>query len=345
MVDGDPTVVARQLLMGFRGTHLLSVMAELGIADQLVAGPRRSVDLAAALGTHPDALHRVLRALAQLGVLDQSGDGRFALTPVGDCLRSDRVDSLRPVARFWGHEMLQRAWGNLHYSVMTGEPAFDHVFGTPAFAYLDDHPEAADVYHRGMAQLRGDATAATATAYDFARFGTIVDVGGGNGSLLVEILQTFPGLRGVVFDPEHARPDAEATIQAAGLSDRVQFEAGDFFSAVPAGGDCYLLRQVIHDWDDARAEAILRSCRKAIPAHGRLLLVELLLPPEGDPGMEPVMVDVTMLVRVGGRERTEAEYRALLERAGFHLDRIIPTPIRFTILDCMPVAASTTTGH
>jgi ubiquinone/menaquinone biosynthesis C-methylase UbiE len=238
--------------------------------------------------------------------------------------------------------MFQRSWGNLLHSVITGEPAFDHEFGVPAFAYLEDHPAAADVYHHGMAQNRGEATAATATAYDFATFDTIVDVGGGNGSLLLEILKTFPGPRGVVFDLEHARPDAGAAIEAAGLSGRVHFEAGDFFSAVPAGGDCYLLRQVIHDWDDARAETILRRCRQVIPPHGRLLLVELLLPAEGDPGVEAVMLDITMLVRVGGRERTEAEYRALLDRARFRLDRVIPTPVRFSILDCVPLQAPAT---
>jgi hypothetical protein len=336
MADADPAVVARQLMMGFRGTHLLAVMAELGVADLLGEGPRASADLAADLGAHPDALHRILRALAQLGVLDQEANGRFALTPVGECLRSDRPDSLRPAVRFWGHEMFQRAWGNLLHTVMTGETAFDRVFGLPAFDYLETHPEAADIYHRGMAQIRGAATPAIAAAYDFESFGTIVDVGGGNGSLLAAILDAYPGPRGIIADLPHARPAAEEAIHAAGLGERARFEAVDFFAAVPPGGDCYLLRQVIHDWDDGRAEAILRNCRPAVPPHGRLLLIELLLPPESQLGLEEVMVDVTMLVRVGVRERTEAEYRTLLDRAGFRLDRVIPTSARHTILECLP---------
>jgi SAM-dependent methyltransferase len=336
MTDGSVAATARQMLFGFRTTHLLHVMAELGIADLLIGDARASADLAAELGAHPDALHRVLRALAQIGVLDQHPDGMFALTPIGDCFRSDRRDSLRPVARFWGSEMFQRSWGNMVHSVMTGETAFEHVFGVPVFEYLKAHPADAEIYHNGMAQNRSDATAATATSYDFAQFDTIIDVGGGTGSLLLEILQTYPQPRGVVFDLEHARLEAEAAIEASGLSDRVVFEAGDFFSAVPGGGDCYLMRQVVHDWDDAPAEAILRRCREVIPPDGRLILVEFLLPADGTPGMEAVMIDVTMLVRVGGRERTEAEYRTLLDRAGFHIARIISTPIRYVILECVP---------
>lgn len=337
MADVAPAAVARQLLMGFRGTDLLYVMAELEIADQLANGPLDSAELAARLDAHPDALHRVLRALAQLGVLDHQPDGRFALTPVGDCLRSDRADSLRPMARFWGHETIQRPWGNLLHSVRTGESAFLHIFGVPVFDYLETDPDLAAIYHDGMARMRAAATAAIPAAYDFAPFGTIVDVGGGNGSLLVEILHAFPQPRGIVFDLPHAREEAQAALQDAGLAERVRFDAGDFFAAVTTGGDCYLLRQVIHDWDDARADAILRTCRRAISPSGRLLLIELLLPDQGDPGLDAVMADVTMLVRVGGRERTAAEFGALLDGAGFRLDRVIRTSGPHTILECFPM--------
>ncbi len=335
MADDAPAAIARQMVMGFRGTHLLYVMAELGVSDLLVSGPRDSADLAAELGADTDALHRVLRGLAQFGVLDQGNNGRFGLTPVGDCLRSDRPDSLRPTARLWGHEMIQRAWGNLLHTVRTGETAFDHVYGMSAFAYLDANPDAASVYNEFMAN-RPTAAPAVAAAYDFASFSTIVDVGGGNGSLLAEILGAYPGPNGVIFDLPHSRPDAEETIRTADMSDRVQFDGGDFFERVTAGGDCYLLRSIIHDWDDARSETILSTCHRAIMPHGRLLLIELLLPAAGDPGMEPVMIDITMLARIGGRERTESEYRALLDRSGFRLDRVIPTQ-RNAILECIPV--------
>jgi hypothetical protein len=341
MADADPRIAARQLVMGFRGTHLLFVAAELGVADLLADGPRGSTDLAAELGADSDALRRVLRALAQLGVLDQEADGRFSLTSIGACLRSDQPDSLRPVARFWGHETVQRAWGNLRHTVMTGETAFDHVFGMPTFAYLEAHPEAAAVYHSGMAQRTAAAArAAVAEAYDFAPVDTIVDVGGGNGSLLAAILQAFPGPRGVVCDQASARSSAEETIRGAGLTGRARFETCDFFAAVPSGGDCYLLRQVVHDWDDDRAAAILRTCRRAVPPQGRLLLIELVVPVDGEPGLEALMLDITMLAQYGGRERTQAEYRTLLERAGFRLARIVPTPVhggrRYSILECLP---------
>jgi hypothetical protein len=337
MTNQEPAAVVRQLVAGFQGTHLVYVMAELGVADFLIEGPRSSDELASLLHVDRGALHRVLRALAHLGLLEQGNDGGFTLTSLGDTLRSDRPDSLRPLARFWGHQMMQEAWSNLLYSVRTGEPAFDHVFDMPVFAYLEVNPDAAAIYHDSMARMRAAATAAAVAAYDFGSFGTIVDVGGGNGSLLIEILRAYPQPRGIVFDLPHARAEAEELLAAAGLGSRARFDAGDFFASVTAGADCYLLRQVLHDWDDAKAETILRSCREAITPNGTLLLIELLLPEAGDPGQEAVMVDITMLVRVGGRERTEAEYRALLERTGFRLDWVVPTTSPHNILECTPV--------
>jgi hypothetical protein len=337
MKDVGPQNAVRQLVMGFRGTHLLYLMAELGIADLLTDGPLRSAELAARLGANPDALHRVLRALTQLGMLDQEPDGRFTLTPSGDTLRSDRPDSLRPVARFWGHEMLQRAWGNLRHTVLTGQTAFDHAFGMSAFAYLEANPGAAAVYHAGMSRTRAMSSPAVVAAYDFSSCNTIIDVGGGNGSLLAEILRAFPEPQGVICDSPNARAEADEMLAASGLTARARFEACDFFSAIPVGGDCYLLRQIIHDWDDTLAAAILKTCRQAISPNARLLLIEYLLPDAGDPGLEEIMVDVTMLARVGGRERTEAEYRELLDPAGFRLERVIPTATRHQILECIPV--------
>jgi hypothetical protein len=324
------------MLMGFRSTHLLYVAAELDVADRIRNRPRSSVDLAAELGANPDALHRVLRALAQLGVLRHEPNDTFSLTPIGECLRSDRPDSLGPIARFYGHEMIQRAWGNMLHTVMTGEIAFDHLYGLPAFDYLEEHPEAAEVYHRGMAQIQAAATPAVVFAYDFGTFGTIVDVGGGNGSLIAAILRAYPVPRGIVADLPNARPAAEATIQTAGIGERARFEPIDFFAAVPAGGDGYLLRRIIHDWAEEPAVTILKRCRRAIPPHGRLLVIELLLPEASEPGLEETMIDVTMMVRAGGRERTEAEYRALLSRAGFQLDQVIPTGSPLRILECRP---------
>jgi SAM-dependent methyltransferase len=340
MSDPDPAVVARQLLMGFRGTHLLFVAAELGVADVLQHGPLAVDEIAARLAARRDPLRRVLRALAQLGVLTEASDGWFSLTPVGDCLRTDRPESLRPLARFWGHEMMQRAWGALLHTIMTGETAFDHALGMSAFTYLQSHPDAAAIYHDGMAKIQLSETNAVIDAYEFPPSGTIVDVGGGNGSLLAAVLQTVPATDGVVFDLPNAQSDVEATIRRAGLSDRIRFEPGDFFTEVTADGDCYLLRQIIHDWDDDDAVAILRSCRRAIAPAGRLLIVELILPPEGADSLEAVMIDVTMLVRLGGRERTAVQYATLLEEAGFNLDRVISTAGRQSVLECSPTKQS-----
>jgi len=321
--------------MGYQSTHLLTVVCKLGLADLLRDGPRDSTELASLTGANVDALHRVLRALAQLGVLEQSPVGRFALTPIGDCLRSNRPDSLCPVALFHGHEMIQRAWGEMLYSVMTGDTAFEQVFGMPAFDYLEANPEAAAIYDAGMGQMTARTAPEVVAAYDFADFDTIVDVGGGAGVLLAEILRGHPRPRGIVFDLPHACPSAENTMRDAGLVERMRFEGGDFFKSISAGGDCYVLRHIVHDWGDGPVGEILRSCRQVVPAHGRLLLVEAVMPAEGEPGREYVMLDIMMLVRVGGRERTEAEYRTLIERAGFHLERVIPTSARFSILECM----------
>lgn len=336
--DYDPGVVARQLLMGFRGTHLLYVAAELGVADVLEEGPATADEIAARLGAQRDPLHRVLRALAQLDVLAEDSDGRFSLMPLGDCLRTDRPGSLRPLARFWGHEMMQRAWGSLLHTIMTGETAFDHAVGMSAFAYLQSHPDAAAIYHDGMAKIQMMETNAVIDAYEFPPCGTIVDVGGGNGSLLAAILQTVPATGGVVFDLPNAQADVEATIRTSGLTDRVRFEPGDFFTEITADAECYLLRQIIHDWEDDDAITILRTCRRAIAPGGRLLIIELILPPQGTHSLEAVMIDVTMLVRLGGRERTETQYATLLEEAGFNLDRVITTSSRQAILECTPAA-------
>jgi SAM-dependent methyltransferase len=232
--------------------------------------------------------------------------------------------------------MMQRAWGSLLHTVMTGETAFDHALGMSAFEYLQSHPDAAAIYHDGMDKIQALETSAVINAYDFPPVGTIVDVGGGNGSLLAAILQTVPETRGVVFDLPNAQSDVEATIRTAGLTERIRFEPGDFFAELTAGGDCYLLRQIIHDWEDEDAVTILRSCRRAIAADGRLLIIELILPPEGASSLEAVMLDVTMLVRLGGRERTAAQYATLLNAAGFDLDRVVKTIGRQSILECSP---------
>ena len=249
-----PPAVLYQLATGHYVSHAIYAAAKLGIADLLGTGPQRCDDLAKATGTHAPALRRVLRLLASAGVFAETEDGRFELTPVGSCLQSG-PGSFRPVALLFTSPGVRAAWGDLLHSVRTGEPALNHVFGMGSFEYFAQHPEEAAVFDEAMGAFTAMVAIAVAAAYDFSRFGTIIDVGGGEGALLAGILRANPALRGVVFDMPRVAEGANETIAAAGLGDRCEFVGGDFFEAVPGGGDAYILKHVIHDWDDERAPA------------------------------------------------------------------------------------------
>jgi hypothetical protein len=326
----------RQLLTGFRASDLIAAAAELGLADLLADGPRSSAELAERAAADPDALHRVLRALAQLGVFAMLDDGRFALTPLGEPLRSDVPGSLRPLARFWGVECNRRPWLRLEHTVRTGQTAFDHIYGVSWIEYLAAHPDVAAIFNAGMTGLTAAVTDAVVAAYDFSPFGTIVDIGGGNGTLMVAILAAQDGPRGIVFDLPHARDGALERLSAAGLAARCEVVGGDFFESVPTGADAYLLKWIIHDWDDQRSVAILRACRRAMAPGSKLLIVERLLPPGNEPALDVVLGDITMLVHTGGRERTAAEYRALLEAADLRLANTVTTTTPFSVLEAVP---------
>jgi hypothetical protein len=321
------------MILGFRTACLLYVAAELGLADHLHDGERSSAELAAATAADADALHRLLRGLAQLGIVRQSGDDRFGLTPLGQSLRSDATDSQRALARLWGHDAFWRAWGDLLHSVRTGQPAFAHTFGRPLFDYIGAHPDFVPIFNAGMAGSSPAVTAALVAAYAFDRFGTIVDVGGGTGSLLVAILQAAPRPRGLLFDLPHSGERAQQAIEQAGLEQRCQFVGGDFFEGVPAGGDAYVLKLILHDWDDERALAVLQQCRRAMPPTATLLVMEHVLPPSDQPALDAVMMDLNMLILIGGRERSAAEYGRLFEQAGFRLTRVIPTSSPLSIVE------------
>lgn len=328
-----PTDTMRRLVLGFRTTCLLYVAAEFGLADLLHDGAKSSAELAELTATDADALHRVMRGLAQVGVFEGLGEGRFGLTPLGESLRSDVPGSQRALARLYGHEAFWRAWGDLLHSVRTGGTAFEHALGHGLFAHLTAEPDYVPRFNAGMASSSPAVTAALVAAYDLGRFATIVDVGGGTGSLLTAILQAHPGPRGVLFDLPHSRPRAEEAIARAGLAGRCAFASGDFFAGVPVGGDAYLLKLILHDWDDERALAILAQCRRAMPPTGTLLVLEHVLPPDDQPAFDAVMMDVNMLVLVGGRERSAAEFGRLFKRAGFRLTRVIPTNSPLSIVE------------
>jgi SAM-dependent methyltransferase len=323
-----------RMMTGYWVSQAIYVAAKLGLADRLADGPASVEALAEATESHAPSLYRVLRALASVGVFTETSPRHFALTPLAAPLRTGTPDSLRALAIIY-NEDCYRAWGALLHSVRTGQPAFDDVFGMPPFPYYAQHPEADRILNEGLVDYTNRVAGAVVAAYDFSPFGTIVDVGGGYGTLLAAILQRNPATRGILFDQPHVIAGAEGLLTEAGVADRCTRVAGDFFRAVPAGGDAYLLSQILHDWDDERSVAILRECRRAMPERGKLLVVEIALPSGEQPSFGK-WLDLHMLAMTGGRERTAAEYDALFRSAGLALARVIPTPAGPSVIEAVP---------
>jgi ubiquinone/menaquinone biosynthesis C-methylase UbiE len=321
--------------MGFRTTQLVHVAAKLRIADLMKDGPRDATDLAQAVAAHPGALYRVLRALSSLGVFTEGPDGRFALTPLGQTLRSDAPGSLRGLAELYGEDWVWRAYAKTLDSVLTGLPAFQSAHGQTLFEYLGRHPQAAATFDQGMTAYSRQEAAAVLAACDFSNATHIVDVGGGQGAFLAAILNAYPRARGILFDREGVIDRARDVMADAGVADRCALQAGDFFDAVPGGGDVYLLKSVLHNWDDADGIAILRNCRDVMDPGSRLVIVERVVPGANEPS-EAKLFDVNMLVIIGGRERAQGEYRDLLAAAGFELTGVIPTGAPVSVLEAEP---------
>lgn len=329
----EPNRSLLELICGYWHTQAVYAVAQLRIADRLAAGPRTAEDLAAEAGVLPGPLYRLLRALASVGVFAEDERRCFRLTPMAEEL-IDRPGSKYAVALMNGVEHY-RAWGDFLHSLQTGTPAFDHVYGQPCFDYLASHPEAAKVFDAAMTGYHGHETQAMLDAYDFTGIGTLVDVGGGNGTVLTTALRKHPTLKGILYDLANVVERARPNIEAKDLGGRCRAVAGSFFEAVPSGGDAYLMRHIIHDWTDAQCRTILGHIRKVIPASGRLLVIEMVLKPGNEPDLAKFL-DLNMLALPGGQERTEAEYRALFASAGFTLTRIVPTPSPVSVLDARP---------
>ena len=319
-----------QMITGFWTSQAILAAAKLGIADLVKDEPKSCEALAQSTGVRSQALVRLLRALASVGVFREEADGRFGSTPLAGYLQTGVPGSMQAFALL--QEYQYDPWGALLHSMQTEETAFKAVFGQELFPYLTAHPAAASVFDEAMTNITTQVAEAVVAAYDFAPFGTLVDVGGGAGALLTAILTAYPALRGVLFDVPHVAEDTRQRIAAAGLGERCDIEAGDFFQAVPQGGDAYLLRWIIHDWDDERAVAILKRCHQAMTTQSKLLVIEAVLPTGNAPFFHKWM-DLTMMVITGGRERTEAEYRALFEAAGFQLTQIIPTASEMSVIE------------
>jgi hypothetical protein len=328
-----------RMSIGHYLSRALDLAARLQIADHLKDGPRSPRDLAAATATDAPSLARVMRLLASAGVFEERENGDFALTPLGELLRSGVPGSMRASIMLFSGIGIQDAWRELEYCVRTGNPAFKRTAPNgDAFSAIARNPDQAKIFDEAMATFAPMTSAAIAAAYDFSRFETLADVGGGNGALLIGILKANPKLRGIVFDRSGPIEQARAKIAAARLDSRCRAVAGDFFESVPEGADAYILKHVIHDWDHAHAIRILRNCGRAMPPHATLLIAEGVYPPridQSDLSRGAAANDVNMLVSTGGRQRSESEFRLLYSEGGFRLTRIITTPARLCVIEGM----------
>jgi DNA-binding HxlR family transcriptional regulator len=329
-----------RLMTGAWVAQIIHTAAELGIADHLADGPRNATSLAEATTAHAPSLSRMLRALAAIGILHESEDRYYTLTPLGATLQTNVPGSMRAWARHNQSPDFSRSWQALLHAVRTGENAFQHVHGTNVWTYLSMHPNTSKLFDEAMQSITQGVYAAVSQHYPLDEFGWIIDVGGGNGSLLIPILERHLAMRGTVFDLPHVADSARKRIAAAGLAARCDAVGGDAFVMVPPGADAYMLKSVIHDWDDAAAVRILQNCRAAMSPHARMLLIERLLPERIDPDdaltRANFLNDMNMFVNPGGRERTEDEYRDLLARAGLQLTRITRTPSPAAVMEATP---------
>jgi hypothetical protein len=315
-------------------SHILYVAARLSVADHLAGGSKSTDELAAATNTHPPSLSRLLRTLAHLGIVVDNGTAQFALTPLGEALKSDARGAARSAILTLASPWITRGWERLLESVQTGRPGLEQALGMPIFDWLAKHPEEASLFSETMVSFHGAEPAAVAAAYDFSGLTTIVDVGGATGNLLAAVMEKHLGSRGILYDLPHVVRDAPKLLHARGLADRVAIVSGSFFERVPEGGDAYLLSHIIHDWSEEQCLTILGHCRRVMKPSTRVLIIEMVLPAGNQPHPGK-MLDMMMLVGPGGQERTEQEYRALLKKAGLRLSRVVPTDSAVSVVEAM----------
>ena len=314
-----------QMISGYWLSQGIYAVAKLGIADLLQEGSHSCTELASATQTNTSALYRLMRALASVGIFSETKPHSFSLTPLGKHLCSDHPKSQRNNAIMLGEPNHYQTWGDLLYCIQTGESAFNHRWGMGVFDYYKSHPDEAEIFEKSMNNFSATEVAAIAPAYDFAEFTTVVDVGGGYGEMLAQLLQQYPHHQGILFDEEYVIAHCQPTLNKYGVEHRCQTISGNFFASVPPGGDAYLLKHILHDWDDERAIIILRNCCRFMPEHGKVLVMELVVPP-GDTPSASKMLDLNMLVMCpGGKERTEAEFAELFTQAGLKLTQIVRT--------------------
>ncbi len=314
---------------------LVYVAADMGLADRLAEAPKTAAELAQSTGSDASALYRVMRTLAGTGVFMENSDHQFSLTPLGEALRTGKPGSVRSSVLTLAGDLVTKSVGQLHYSIQTGKTGFEKVFGMPPFEWLAKHPVEASMFSETMVGFHGAEPEAVAKAYDFSQFETAIDIGGATGNLLTAILSHHRQPRGVLFDMPHVLRDAPAFIKARGLTDRITIESGSFFESVPATTGAYLLSHIIHDWSEAQCLTILGNCRRAMKPNSRLLIIEMVLP-TGNTPHPGKMLDIIMLTFAGGQERTEPEYRELLQKAGFRLTQVVPTESAVSVVEALP---------
>ena len=334
-----PAKVLQDSLTGNWTTQSIYAMAELSLADHVAVAPRTSEQLAALTRTHESSLRRLLRALVAIGALAEAPGGCYALTEMGQLLRSGTENSLRSWARWWGRS-LAPAWGELLYSLRTGESARRQLTSTEGFDHLMNDPASAEIFYEATVELARLSAAELVATCDLTAVRSIVDVGGGYGELLVWLLRANPQVRGVLVELPQAIQGARRHLREAGVDDRCEARAGDFFESVPAGADAYLLANVLHNWSDERAHVILTVCRTAMPAGSRLLLIEQLLPEPGDARSQKsvALSDLTMLVAHGAAERSRESLQALLAAAGFDIAREAPVGTTSRLIEATPAS-------
>jgi O-methyltransferase len=312
----------------------LSTAALLKLADCLIEGPKSVAELARKTETHAPSLARLMRFLSQYGVFEAKSLDVYALTSLSQLLRSDIPNSARPIALMFGDPANWAALGNLPYSIQTGMPAFDYTHGMGIWPYHHQHPEAGTVLNQAMASFSAQVDQQLVAHYDFSGVSTIIDIGGGNGGTLTTLLSQYANLKGIIFDQAAVIEQTEFSIRSAGLQERCHVVAGDFFATLPAGGDIYFFKQILHDWDDDSCLKLLRNCRSSMLAGKKILVVEQMIQP-GGPGRSALTLDMVMLALFTGHERTEEEFRRLFTSSGFELSRIVATSTPFFLLEAI----------
>jgi len=335
MNDAPPEARLMPIIMGLMTSAAVCSLARLGVPDHLGSGPRTARELAELTGSQPDLLERLMRATEGLGVLSRDDEGRWQQTPMSDLLRSDADRSLRDLAVFMLDDWHTRGFGSLAETVLTGETATDRLYGLPAFEYLRNNPEAGDHFNRAMTSFSATDAPAVIEAYDFSGIDSLTDVAGGHGLLISTILGKYPEMNGTLFDlPEVLRTAPADLIDSSG--GRLRLVEGDMFESVPPGADAYIIKRIIHDWSDEKCRKILSNCRSGVKENGRLIVVDAVVPTDGHFSPSKIM-DLAMMLFLGGKERTEDQFRELFESSGWRLTRVIPTASQLSVIEGEPV--------